>query len=78
MENIKHLQQIGDLTEYMHVEECKYCIKLKSKWINLNLILDTPNIIEEKVGNCLEHSEQNINVQALRSSINKWDLIKLV
>jgi hypothetical protein len=55
------------------------CTKFKSKWINdLNLKLDTLNLIEEKVGNCLEHIGRGDNflnrppiAQALRSTINK-------
>ena len=52
-------------TGYSHVEECRrmqtdpyllHCTKLKSKWIkDLNIKPDILNLIEEKVGNNLEH-----------------------
>ena len=51
---------------------------------NLNIKPDTLNLIEEKVRKSLEHigTEDNLlnrrpMVQALRSTINEWDLIKL-
>jgi hypothetical protein len=58
---------------------------LKSKGINeLNIKPDTLNLIEEKVRNTLEHigtGDSFLNrtpvTQALRSSIDKWDLRKL-
>jgi len=61
------------------------CTKLKSKWIkDLHIKPDTLKLIEEKVGNNLKHmdtGEKFLNktpmVYALRSRINKWDLIKL-
>jgi hypothetical protein len=61
------------------------CTKLKSKWIKeLHIKLDTLNLIGEKVGKILEHmgrGEIFLNrtpiSYALRSRINKWDLIKL-
>jgi hypothetical protein len=61
------------------------CTKLKSKWIkNLHIKLDTLNLIEKKVGKSLEHmgtGEIFLNrtpmAHALRSTIDKWDLIKL-
>ena len=54
------------------------CTKLKSKWIkDFNVKPDTLNLIEQKVGNCLEFigTEDNIlkkapMAQALRSRIN--------
>ena len=60
------------------------CPKLKSKWIkDLNIKRDTLNLIEEKVGNSLQHIGMEDNflnrtpvLQALRSTINKWDLMK--
>jgi hypothetical protein len=60
------------------------CTKLKSKWIkNLNVKPDTLNLIEQKMGNSLELLCTGDNFlnrtpvpQALRSGINKWDLIK--
>jgi hypothetical protein len=59
-----------------------HCTKFKFKWIkDLNIKPDTLNLIEEKVGNSLEHigTEDNFltskpTVQTLRSTINKWDL----
>jgi len=61
------------------------CTKLKSKWIkDLHIKPDTLKLIEEKVGNSLEHmgtGENFLNktpmAYALRSRINKRDLIKL-
>ena len=58
------------------------CTKLKSKWIKyLNIKPETLNLIEEKVENNLECTRDNfLNVataQALRSRINKCDLMKL-
>ena len=58
--------------------------KLKSKRIkDLHVKSDTVNLIEEKVGKCLKHmgtGEIFLNrtpmVYALRSRIDKWDLIK--
>ena len=60
-------------------------IKLKSKWIkNLNIKPDTLNLIEEKVGSsleCIGTGEIFLNrtpmAQALKSTIDKWDLMKL-
>ena len=61
------------------------CTKLKSKWIkDLHIKPDTLKLIEEKVGKSLEHmgtGEIFLNrtpiAYALRSRIDKWDLIKL-
>jgi hypothetical protein len=61
------------------------CTKLKSKWIkDLHIKPDTLKHIEEKVGKSLEHmgtGEKFLNrtpmAYALRSTIDKWDLIKL-
>jgi hypothetical protein len=61
------------------------CTKLKSKWIkDLHIKPDTLNQIEEKVRESLEHvgtGEKFLNrtpmAYALRTRINKWDLIKL-
>ena len=61
------------------------CTKLKFKWIkDLHIKQDTLNLIEEKVGKNLEHKATGkifLNrtpiVYALRSEIDKWDLIKL-
>jgi hypothetical protein len=61
------------------------CTKLKSKWIkDLNIKPDTLNLIEKKVGNSLEHigtGENFLNrplrAQVLRSTIEKWNLLKL-
>jgi hypothetical protein len=59
--------------------------KLKSKWIkDLHIKPDTLKLMEEKVGKSLEHmgtGENFLNrisiAYALRSRINKWDLMKL-
>jgi hypothetical protein len=59
------------------------CTKLKSKWIkDLNVKPDTLNLIEQKMENSLEligtgHNVQSRTSLALRSKINKWDLLKL-
>ena len=61
------------------------CTKLKSKWIkDLNIKPDTLNLIEEKVGKSLEligiggnFLNRTPMAQALRSGIDKWDLMKL-
>jgi hypothetical protein len=78
------------LTGCWHVEECNnpylsFCTKLNSKWIKyINIKSDTLNMIEEKVGNSLECINPGDNLlnraptaQALRSPINKLDLMKL-
>ena len=61
------------------------CTKLTSKWIkDLNIKPNTLNLIEQKVGNSLELTGRGDNflnrtpmAQALRSTIDKWDLMKL-
>jgi hypothetical protein len=61
------------------------CTKLKSKRIkDLHIKPDTLNLIEEKVGKRLKHMgtggkflNRTPMVYALRSRIDKWDLIKL-
>jgi len=61
------------------------CTKLKSKWIkDLHIKPNTLKLIEEKVGKSLKHmgtGEIFLNrmpmAYALRSTIDKWDLIKL-
>jgi hypothetical protein len=76
------------LTGHQHVEECKFvssCTKLKFKWIkDLHIKPDTVNLLEEKLGRNLEHfgtGEKFVKrtpmAQALRSSTEKWELIKL-
>ena len=57
--------------------------KLKSKWMK-NLNLKILNLTEEKVGKSLECVGIGDNflirtpfAQTLRSSVNKWDLMKL-
>jgi hypothetical protein len=60
------------------------CTKLTFKWIKgLHIKLETLKIIEEKVGKNLEHMDTGgkflnriLMVCAVRSRINKWDLIK--
>jgi hypothetical protein len=59
--------------------------KLQFKRIkDLNIKLDTLNLLKEKVGNCLEHIGTGGKflsripiAQALRPTINKWDLMKM-
>jgi hypothetical protein len=61
------------------------CTKLKSKWIkDLHMKPDTLNLIEKKVGRASSTWAQKkifLNrtpvAYALKSSIDKWDLIKL-
>ena len=61
------------------------CTKVKSKWIkDLHIKPETLKLIEEKVGKSLEDmttGEKFLNrtamAYAIRSRINKWDLIKL-
>jgi hypothetical protein len=64
------------------IQICSYllsCTKLKSRWIkNLNIQMNTLNLIEENVGNCLEPMATGCKfltririAQALRSTINK-------
>jgi hypothetical protein len=61
------------------------CIKLKSKWIkDLHIKPDILNLTEEKVGKSLKYLGtgdilliRTPKVYALRSTIDKWDLIKL-
>jgi hypothetical protein len=61
------------------------CTKVTSKWTkDLNIEQDTLNLIEKKMGNCLEHIgtgdkilNRTLIAPALRSTISKWDLMKL-
>jgi hypothetical protein len=61
------------------------CTKLKSKWIkDLHIKPGTLNIIEEKVRKNFKHIRTGGNfltripmAQAVRSTIDKWDVIKL-
>jgi hypothetical protein len=61
------------------------CTKLKSKWIkDLYIKPDTLKLIKEKVGKSLKHMgtggkflNRTLMAYALRSTIDKWDLIKL-
>ena len=61
------------------------CTKLKSKWIkDLHIRPETLKLIEEKIGKSLEDmgtGERFLNrtpmACAVRSRIDKWDLIKL-
>ena len=61
------------------------CIKLKSKWIKeLHIKPETVKLIEEKVGESLEDMStggkllnRTAMAYAVRSRIDKWDLIKL-
>jgi hypothetical protein len=59
--------------------------KLKSNWLkDLYIKPDMLNLVDGKVGNSLEHVDTGENflnrtpmVQALRSTIDKWDLMRL-
>jgi hypothetical protein len=61
------------------------CTKHKFKWIKgINIKLDTLNLPEEKVGHSLESIDtgdnfqsRTLTAQALRLTVNKWDLMKL-
>jgi hypothetical protein len=61
------------------------CIKLKSKWIkDLKIKPDTVDLIEENVGKSFEaigtegnFLNRTLMAHALRSIIDKWDLMKL-
>jgi hypothetical protein len=61
------------------------CTKLKSKWIKgLKVKPDTLNLKEERVRNALEcigigdkFLNRTTMAQALKATINKWDLMKL-
>jgi len=73
-----------------HVEKCRsihayHPVQSKSKWIkDLHIKPDTRKLIEEKVGKSLKHMDPGENflnrtpvAYALRSRIDKWDIIKL-
>jgi hypothetical protein len=57
--------------------------KLKFKWMrDLNVKPDKLNLIEQKVGNCLEligtgDNFQNRTPMAVRSTIDEWHLMQL-
>jgi hypothetical protein len=61
-----------------------HCTKFKSKWTkNLHIKPDTLKLIEKKMGKSLKHMGTGGNflnrtpiAYALRSRIDKWDLIK--
>jgi hypothetical protein len=61
------------------------CTKFRAKWIkDLNIKPDTLNLIEEKAGSSIEligtggnFLNRTLMVHAVRSRIDKWDLIKL-
>jgi hypothetical protein len=85
-----YLQNSCCLTGCLHVKDTnRYIIinlhKLKSKWIKaINIKHNTLNLIKEKVGNSLKSINTGGNFlnttlipQALRSIIDKWDLMKL-
>ena len=65
--------------------DLSHCTKFKFKWINdVNIKPDTVSITEEDVGNNLESIgtgdsflNRTLVAQALRPTIDKWDLIKL-
>ena len=60
------------------------CTKLKSKWIkDLNINLNTLNLIEEKVESSLQDMGtgdyflgRTLVAQTVRATMNKWDLLK--
>ena len=66
-------------------KNANWSIFIKTKWIkDLNIKQDTLNFIEKKVGKTLEYIGTGDNflnrrpmAQALRSTINKWELMKL-
>ena len=68
------------------MDQLSPCTKLKSKWIkNLHIKPDTLKLTEKKLGKNLEHmgtGDKFLNgppiAYALRSRIDKWDLIKLL
>jgi len=76
-------------TGSLHVEECKLIHfyhrveSSRSKWIkDFHIKPDTFKLIEEKLGKILEHMDTGENFlnrspmhYALRSRINKWNLI---
>ena len=58
--------------------------KINSKWINLNVRLDTIKLLEENIGQTLSDINDSNNfsdppprVMTIKTKINKWDLIKL-
>ena len=61
------------------------CTKLKSRWIkDLNINSATLNLLEEKMGGALDQTGAGncfLNItpvaQTLKSTINKWDILKL-
>jgi hypothetical protein len=76
----------------MEIDPCSSsCTKLKSKWIkDLNIKPHTLNLIEEEVGNSLEHigvgdkflkknnnNNNNKNPSSSTKINNKWGLLKL-
>jgi hypothetical protein len=62
------------------------CTKLKSKWLkDLNIKSDTLNLTEEKVEKSFEliatggnYLNRTSMAHALRSRIDKWDLMKVL
>jgi hypothetical protein len=59
------------------------CTENKSKWIkDLNINLDTPNLIEkvknipECIGTVDNFLNRPLTAQALKLTVNKWDLVK--
>jgi hypothetical protein len=85
-----HSESLGDQQNEhlgrMQIDPILYpCSKLKSKWINdLHIKPDTLKLIDETVGKYLKHmgiQENFLNrtsmVYAPRSTIDKWNLIKL-
>jgi hypothetical protein len=77
----QHVEECKSINSYLRVQSSS---QSKSKWIKgLHIKPDTLKLIEEKVRESLGHRgtwEKFLNrtpmVYVLRSTINKWDLIK--
>ena len=86
--NEKHLKKCSKSILIREMKINPYlstCTSFKSKWIkDLNIKPDMLNLIEEKVGKSLEligtrgnFLNRTPKAPALRSTITKWDLMKL-
>lgn len=55
-----------------------FCIVPNSEWDkDLNTRPDTLNLIEEEVGNALKLTGTGLVLRILRTTTDKWDLMKL-